>query len=109
MPAKPLQIITWDHPEPPSEQEAEACLHKEGYEVFKWQDFAGTHYPVHRHPHDECIWVLKGKMTFFFAGTHQAAQLELKAGDRFYLPAGIEHRAEVHKNAPVVYLVGQKD
>jgi quercetin dioxygenase-like cupin family protein len=89
----------------PSEQEAEARLHQEGYESFRWYDVPGACYPNHRHGYDECIWVLKGEITFKI--TDQDYQL--KAGDRIYVPAKVPHTAEVPPNAGVTYLVGQKN
>lgn len=88
---------------PPSEDEAEARLHREGYESFRWYDVPGASYPKHRHSHDECIWVLKGEINFKIGET----QFHLKPGDRLYLPARTPHTASVPNAAGVTYLVGQ--
>jgi quercetin dioxygenase-like cupin family protein len=89
----------------PSEGEAEAKLHKEGYESFRWHDVPGASYPNHRHSNDECIWVLKGEMTFKIVDQ----MYQLKAGDRIYLPAKTPHEVAVPSDAGVTYLVGQRD
>lgn len=88
----------------PSESEAEARLHQEGYETFRWYDVPGASYPKHRHDADECIWILKGEITF------QVGEQEypLKPGDRLYLSARTPHTARVPANIGVTYLVGQK-
>ena len=88
----------------PSESEAEARLHQEGYESFRWYDVPGACYPKHRHEYDECIWVLKGEMSFAVGDR----DIHLKAGDRMYLPARTPHTSKVPSDAGVTYLVGQK-
>ena len=88
----------------PSEEEAEARLHREGYESFRWYDVPGACYPKHRHEEDECIWVLKGEITFKVA----EQEFLLKPGDRLYLPAKTPHTAQVPKQTGVTYLVGQR-
>ena len=98
------QLLIWNGPTPPSEQEAEAKLHQEGYDSFRWYDVPGAAYPVHIHSHDECIWVLQGEITFEVEGEHYV----LKSGDRLYLPAKIAHTAQVPVAKGVTYLVGQK-
>ena len=105
MPAtKSIQVIKWTQPDLLSEQEAEARLHQEGFESFKWLDVPGVTYPHHHHAADECLWILKGEITF----TVKDQEYPLQAGDRIYLPAGISHTAIVPKNASVTYLVGKK-
>src|SRR5579884_1242772 len=88
----------------PSEEEAEARLHGEGYESFRWYDVQGACYPKHRHQVDECIWILKGEITFQIGKD----EYPLQAGDRIYIPAMTAHTASVPANAGVTYLVGQK-
>jgi quercetin dioxygenase-like cupin family protein len=87
----------------PSEQEAEARLHREGYESFRWYDVPGASYPNHRHSYDECIWVLKGEIVFKVGET----EFQLKPGDRLYLPAKTAHTAIVPNHSGVTYLVGE--
>jgi mannose-6-phosphate isomerase-like protein (cupin superfamily) len=87
-----------------TQDEAEAKLHREGYEPFRWYDVPGARYPSHRHSQDECIWVLKGEIEFEIDGQNY----ELRAGDRLYLPAGAVHTARVPRAAGVTYLVGRR-
>jgi quercetin dioxygenase-like cupin family protein len=87
----------------PSEQEAEARLHQEGYDTFRWHDVPGTTYPRHQHTYDECIWVLKGEITFKIG----ESEFKLQSGDRLYLPAKTPHTASVPTDAGVTYLVGE--
>lgn len=76
-----------------TQDEAEARLHREGFDAFRWYDVPGAHYPPHRHSQDECVWVLKGEIHFEIQGQ----TFELRAGDRLYLPAGAPHTARVPK------------
>ncbi|MBC7693264.1 MAG: cupin domain-containing protein [Methylotenera sp.] len=107
-----VRFVPWTLPEAPSEQEAEAKLHQEGYESFRWHDVPGVEYPRHRHEYDECLWILKGEITFNIpaaAGVPSVSQtFSLKPGDRLYLPARTAHTAIVPDAAGVTYLVGQK-
>jgi quercetin dioxygenase-like cupin family protein len=96
--------VEWDKDGAPSEQEAEAKLHQEGYDSFRWLDVPGATYPRHRHDYDECLWILKGEITFNVDGTDYL----LRPGDRLYLPAKTPHTARVPGTASVTYLVGQK-
>jgi quercetin dioxygenase-like cupin family protein len=99
-----IRLQPWTEPTLPSEQEAEAKLHQEGYESFIWNDVPGSTYPRHQHSYDECLWVLKGQITF----TIDDQDYPLKPGDRLYLPARLPHTAKVSAQAGVTYLVGQK-
>ena len=101
--SKAIRVERWTGGTPPSEQEAEARLGQEGYESFVWNDVPGAAYPRHRHDYDECLWIIRGEITFTIDGQEH----HLKAGDRLYLPAGIPHTASVPPQRGVTYLVGQ--
>src|SRR5690242_2708167 len=98
-----IRIIRWEKPTSITQEEAEAKLHREGYESFCWYDVPGVVYPKHRHECDECLWILNGEIHF------QILEMEyvLKAGDRIYLPAQTPHIARVPQSGGVTYLVGQ--
>lgn len=89
---------------PPTQEEAEARLHQEGYDSLKWYDVPGASYPSHRHAQDECLWILKGEIVLEIAG----AKYELQSGDRIYLPARTPHTARVPGSRSVTYLIGQR-
>lgn len=100
----PPRFVKWQKIDAPTEQEAEAQLQQEGYEPFLWTDVPGSKYPRHKHQIDECIWLLKGEITFFV----DEAEYSLRPGDRLYLPSHIHHQATVPENASATYLVGQR-
>ena len=97
--------IPYEGKGPLTQEEAEARLHREGYETFCWYDVPGTNYPKHRHEYDECLWVLRGELRLNVQGVEQV----LKTGDRMYLDARTPHLAQVPEGLEgVTYLVGQK-
>ena len=57
-------------------------------------------FDFHRHPFDKWDAVLSGR----FALTIDGQRVVLEAGDMLYVPHGVEHRAEVVGDAPVVSL-----
>jgi quercetin dioxygenase-like cupin family protein len=83
-------------------------LHQEGYDSFCWYDVPGASYPKHRHGHDECLWILKGEISFVLNESEGEKEYKLKAGDRIYLPARTPHTAKVPAQSSVTYLVGEK-
>lgn len=98
-----IRIVPHSTAHPVSQEEAEAKLHREGYESFCWYDVPGATYPPHRHEYDECLWILRGVLELEIDGqTHS-----LRTGDRIYLPARTPHTARVPSEAGVTYLVGQ--
>ena len=99
-----VKQVPWDQSSPPSEQEAEARLRQEGYQVFRWHDVPGSNLPRHRHVYDECVWVLQGSMTFGI----EDSEYVLKAGDRLYLARGVPHTTRVPATEAVTFVVGQK-
>ena len=100
----PIQILKWEKTSPVTQEEAEAILHREGYDSFCWYDVPGAQYRKHQHPCDECLWILRGEMHFLSGEqTHK-----LRDGDRIYFPAGTIHSVEVPLQNSVTYLVGQK-
>jgi uncharacterized cupin superfamily protein len=99
-----IRILKWEKPSPVTQEEAEAILHREGYQSFCWYDVPGAQYRKHQHADDECLWILRGEMHFHSNNqTHQ-----LKDGDRIYFPAGTLHSVEVPLQNSVTYLVGKK-
>jgi len=105
-----VRIIRKESDLPASEVEAEARLHQEGYECFRWHDVAGAVYPRHRHEEDECLWILSGMLEIELTDP-PPRKFKLQPGDRIYLPARTPHRASTPPGAHAsgtTYLVGQR-
>lgn len=99
-----VRVVQWNKETAITEQEAEAILRKEGFLPFKWHDVPGSSYPLHRHDHDEWLWIIRGEMSFVI----HDQEYTLKAGDRLFLPANTPHTAFVPAARSVTYLIGQR-
>ena len=51
---------------------------------------AGSRMPEHRHPQEQIVHILEGKMRLIVEGTPH----ELSAGDSYYLASNVPHGAE---------------
>lgn len=87
----------------PTEAAARAHLEEEGFGCFVWTDPPGARYAPHHHDHDECIWVVAGRMTFTAGGE----TLTLDAGDRLLLPRSTVHTA-LAGPAGATYVIGER-
>ncbi len=45
----------------------------------------------HTHPHEQTGYLVSGRMAPYISDSHE----EIKAGDSWCIPSGVEHRAEV--------------
>lgn len=73
-----------------------ARLQGAGLDAGAWSNGPGAAYAVHAHPYDKVLVATRGSIRFGLpdAGAGGAA-VELAAGDRLELPAGIRHDALV--------------
>lgn len=71
--------------------------------VYEWQDMAGTVYEEHSHKGRVSLVVTDGSITFDFSGKKK----EIKAGERFDIPADTPHSAVVGDNGWIV-IVGEE-
>jgi quercetin dioxygenase-like cupin family protein len=95
--------IPWKEPRTPGENGLRRHLEAEGFEVRIWRDPADRSYAPHRHPHDESLWVVRGRIALQVEGR----EVLLGPGDRVELPGGILHTARCGPDG-AVYLIGQK-
>ncbi len=54
-----------------------------------WKIKAGAHAAAHKHPHEQIVWMLKGKMDFRIGDERRS----MGAGDVAVIPSGVEHEA----------------
>jgi hypothetical protein len=80
-------------------------LMDQGYALHTWSNGAGFWYPVHDHPYQKIIVVLKGSITFYLP--EEMREVVMKTGDRLELVPGTEHSATVGSDG-VTCLEGQK-
>lgn len=70
-----------------------AQMAAESLSYYRWSNGPGDRYAPHHHDYHKVIYVVQGSITFGLPQTNEA--LELHAGDRLDLPAGIIHDALV--------------
>ena len=61
---------------------------KQGMIVW-WTMKAGAHADAHQHPHEQIVWMLKGKMEFRIGDERRV----MEPGDVAVIPGGVEHEA----------------
>jgi quercetin dioxygenase-like cupin family protein len=70
---------------------------KQGMIVW-WKMKAGAHAAAHRHPHEQIVWMLKGKMDFRIGDERRS----MVAGDVAVIPGGVEHEGFFPEDTEVV-------
>jgi quercetin dioxygenase-like cupin family protein len=85
--------LVWRDPDRPTVASVERRLREEGVEPSAWSNGPGDRYGGHRHGYTKLLMCAAGSITFLVgeAGT----PVELRPGDGFMLPAGVEHAAIV--------------
>ena len=63
-----------------------------------WNIKASAHAAAHSHPHEQIVWMPKGKMDFRIGGERRA----LNAGDVAVIPGGVEHEGWCQEDTEVV-------
>lgn len=71
--------------------------------VYEWQDPAGKVYEEHSHKGKVSIFVTDGSIFFDFSGKKK----EVKANERFNIPAGVLHSAVVGPQGWIV-IIGEE-
>ena len=80
-------------------------LTRAGYSLHTWSNGPGFWYPVHDHPYEKIIVVLKGSITFYLPADKR--EIVLNSGQRLELPQRTEHSATVGPEG-VTCLEGQR-
>ena len=63
-----------------------------------WSIKAGAHAAAHSHPHEQIVWMLKGKMEFRIGSERRV----LNAGEVAVIPGGVEHEGWFGEDTEVV-------
>jgi quercetin dioxygenase-like cupin family protein len=80
-------------------------LTERGYSLHTWSNGPGFWYPVHDHPYQKIIVVLKGSITFYLPADKR--EMAMKTGDRLEVPPRTAHSAQVGPRG-VTCLEGQR-
>ena len=70
---------------------------KQGMIVW-WEMQAGAHAALHHHPHEQIVWMLKGRMDFRLGDEHRS----MVAGDIAVIPGNVEHEGHFPEDTEVV-------
>jgi quercetin dioxygenase-like cupin family protein len=99
-----MDVLRWNKPKKPTLQELQAQLRAEGQECELYSDRPGTKYGRHKHPFEDFIVIVSGKMKI---NTDQN-EWTMKPGDRLDLPKNTFHSAEMMGKEEVQYLSAAK-
>lgn len=87
------QVTTWLEEHSPTENELRDLIKAEGLYPYCWSNGPHDVYPAHIHGFHKIIYVVRGSKEFGLPEENKS--LQLKAGDRLDLPAGVVHNAIV--------------
>lgn len=79
--------------EPPSAEVLERRYHEEGLQPTGWSNGPHDVYPMHRHPYQKVLQVVRGSIRFDLPELGES--IELGPGDELVLPARVAHGAVV--------------
>jgi len=88
-----LKVTHWEIEEPPTEEDIIDKLEEQELRVLHWSSLPEHVFAGHTHGYHKVLYVLEGNIRFEFPARHES--LNLNAGDRLDLPAGIRHNAKV--------------
>ena len=98
-------ITQWAGATAPTESTLRQIYADEGLHPYTWSNGPRDTYAAHSHSYDKVIDVVRGSITFGLPELDQS--IELHAGDRLDLPAGVAHDAQVGAEG-VMCLEGHK-
>jgi quercetin dioxygenase-like cupin family protein len=99
-----MDVVRWNKPRKPTLEDLKRLLEAEGLEVELYSDLPGTKYGRHKHPFDDFVVIVSGKMKII-TDSHEWL---MKPGDRLDLPKNTSHSAEIIGKEEVRYLSAAK-
>jgi quercetin dioxygenase-like cupin family protein len=66
--------------------------------IVWWKIRKGGHAAAHQHPHEQIVWMLKGRMDFRIGDERRS----MVAGDVAVIPGGVEHEGFFPEDTEVV-------
>ena len=103
--ADEYSVVRWSSKGQPESRHLLEILISEGYDPFEWSDNAGTIYEMHFHLEEQSHWIISGSLELTI---DTGDKFILGAGDRDFMPAGIQHSARVVGDNAVRYLIGSR-
>jgi len=99
-----IDVVRWTKSKKPTLEELEKQLAQMGREAELYSDLPGTKYGRHKHPFEDFIVIVSGKMKIITDN----GEWMLKPGDRLDLPANTIHAAAMIGKDEVRYLSAAK-
>jgi quercetin dioxygenase-like cupin family protein len=99
-----MDVVRWVKTKKPTLEELKKNLDEKGIESELYSDRPGTKYGRHKHPFDDFVLVVQGKMKIMT----DTGEWTLKPGDRLDIPANTIHSAEIMGKEEVKYLSAAK-
>jgi quercetin dioxygenase-like cupin family protein len=99
-----IDVVRWTKTKKPTLEELQDMLRAEGLDFDLYSDRPGTKYGRHKHPFEDFIVIVSGKMKLIT----DVNTWTLKPGDRIDLPPNTLHSAEVLGKDDVQYLSAAK-
>jgi uncharacterized protein YjlB len=99
-------VTPWEESDPPMQATLWKLMAEEGLSPYTWSNGPYDVYSAHSHSYNKVIYVAQGSITFGLP--ELGKELNLRAGDRLDLPAGIVHDATVGAQG-VICLEAHKD
>lgn len=99
-----LDVVRWTKPKKPTLADLQKMLEAQGLEFELYSDRPGTKYGRHKHPFNDFIVIVTGKMKLIT----DTQTWVMKPGDRIDLPANTSHAAEILGREEVQYLSAAK-
>ncbi len=99
-----MDVVRWNKPKKPTLDELKRKLESEGLESELYSDLPGTKYGRHKHPFDDFLVIVAGKMKLIT----DTGEWTMKPGDRLDIPANTLHAAEMIGKEEVKYLSAAK-
>ena len=88
-----INVIRWPENRQPDETGLRRLMADEDLYPYTWSNAPGDRYGAHSHSYHKVIYVVSGSITFGLPD--KGKQVDLNAGDRLELPAGVKHDALV--------------
>jgi quercetin dioxygenase-like cupin family protein len=99
-----IDVVRWTKSKKPTLEELTKHLTAMGRESVLYSDLPGTKYGRHKHPFEDFIVIVSGKMKIIT----ETGEWTLKPGDRLDLPPNTVHAAEMLGREEVKYLSAAK-
>jgi uncharacterized protein YjlB len=93
-----MQVIRWQGPASPQEQDLRRHMQEEGLSPYAWSNGPGERYAIHSHTYEKVLYCVRGSIRFVLPDRPDIEHIgiiDLLPGDCIILPAGVRHSAQV--------------